>query len=124
MTVSYFQSKGFELVPASEPNKLIAYVPYEKYPSAKQHLCLQDKTHSLRFNHDYSIAIFCFEGSLDTPEWELHCDSLRYEEYMYLLEYDELWLDNETTQPTQIALSDLPDLIRSSLEKALKECHK
>ncbi|WP_437834339.1 hypothetical protein ACQRXC_28975 (plasmid) [Niallia taxi] len=121
MTVQYFQSKGC-IVATYAPNQVVAHVPHSLYASAKQYLYMQEISHSVHVNPDYdSIVLFIFEGNLDIPEWDLQCDSLHYENYLYLLDYKELWIDDGKSQPKLVAMDLLPNLLRSSLEKALKE---
>lgn len=63
MTVKdYFIKRGYELKPASEPNHSLAFVPYDEYPTVSKYLRRKETAHNLRFNHDYSTAIFFFKN--------------------------------------------------------------
>lgn len=56
--MNYLKKKGFEIVPATEGKKIV-YVPYKEHAKIYKYLKKCGQGFSIRFNHNYEIAIFC-----------------------------------------------------------------
>lgn len=58
--IKELMKKGYEVVKASEEGKHLAYVPYGDHVKVLKSLKRKDLKHSIRFNHNYSLAIIYF----------------------------------------------------------------
>lgn len=56
--MKYLERKKYEIAKASEPSNYLVFVPYEEHMKVALYLKKHDVKRNIRFNHDYSIAVF------------------------------------------------------------------